>query len=421
MRMLVLVMVCAGVLIGCATSSVTRDTCAQEQESHGYSVTYFNQLDKETQEWLDTQTSSETGVQRTNRDIVQKKSEEKETQEKKLQEAGVKLQQVQKVYCLIVASRDILTRLSDTLPSSQPNDSQIRQLKSQAEVAMGGSLAYQKSVLDTLVTNPIIQNSAELQGSVKRSRDAIELALVPMKVSEPQNAWSTIINVIEDKKNALNIEINLLDKEIQSINSVQATAQNVIDSIKEDPTYAKYLNLCEKLDNAAKATGGGAGIAGDPVLEKKQTLLKELSAQKDAAEQAFTALAAAVGDNGASPAAIMAQTTFLQNIDRAYRRTEAEVEKRQMQAQSSGQYNGAPVKKSSTKVPVTALIGVTTEWDSYSTTGGEVRVSQGKQVGVLGLPVYIFKEIVSSIKELVSGESTPELAGAAAAVLATQP
>ena len=203
------------------------------------------------------------------------------------------------------------------------------------------------------------------------------------------------------------------------VNLEKANTEKKIEELKNDPIYAQYLRLTTAAKNQTESPSSNTASQG--VVDKQKSLLDQILAQKNAAAQALVAMVAQAGENGVSPSAMMAQATYLNNINRAYQRAESEYERKQMHTQSSGQYQGAPVKSSTTSVPFAALIGVDTQWDQYASTGGEVRVSQGKQVGLLGMPVYLLKEAVSAIRELVSGESTPEIAGAAAAALAIQP
>jgi len=191
-----------------------------------------------------------------------------------------------------------------------------------------------------------------------------------------------------------------------------------LDTLRKDPLLAQYEALAANLRAASSSPQAGPNSqAAGPTDDEKKTR-DALKDQRDDAMSALKTLAQ-FGD-GASIEALVAQRRYADEIDRVYQRYDDRIERKQIMANSMGNYTGPGVSSSTMDTPLSAWLGVETKWDTYASTGGEVRVSQGKQVGLLGLPVYLAKEVVSLAREVFSGENTPLLAGTAAAVLATE-
>jgi len=210
---------------------------------------------------------------------------------------------------------------------------------------------------------------------------------------------------LDDKANVIRVPLH---KEILGVQEQIAVVGKDLETLRNSPIRILLKIATTPTSNVV------AGAPTRPVDAGRfrDQLIHEFEAQIRDARQALADLAL---NEGSDPQAILRQAQFLQKLNRVYARVRTESEKEVTSFGSVGNYSGLPLQRASSRKPFWTVLGVE---DTYNTTlaeGGAVITHRGKSVGLLGLPVYVAKEMVNLIREIFSRESTPELAGAAAA------
>jgi len=263
----------------------------------------------------------------------------------------------------------------------------------------------------------IINNSVnKIKNKIKNEDKLIEIFNKLQTSIDDLNTSLTTYNKLSGEQiKELKIKHNTVVQELKNVETEKDNvSKRIINEIRAKEEEIKKLEQDPVILLFKIATQPTSGTLCTTIPQPKTKISKELlDKMEEEIKESKNALALLSSSKGADPLAIATQARYINRLERNYARANTEYEREVTALQSTGVYSGIPLKSAKSSKSVLDIIGVENSWNTTINEGGANVTSRGKSVGLLGLPVYVVKEIVNLFREIFSGESTPELVGAA--------